>query len=113
MSKLVNPFDKKSFIKNHIINELNVYTDIKHPTNFFGTLSKFLQNKALYHFVPFDTQNSICIVKCSSLPDLYVEIISAIAEEFTNENGSTRKEIRDKVTEIAKTSPVEVYTLYL
>ena len=111
MSKLVNPFDKKSFIKNHIINELNVYTDIKHPTNFFGTLSKFLQNKALYHFAPFDTQNSICIVKCSSLPDLYVEIISAIAEEFTNENGYTRKEIRDKVTEIAKTSPVEVYTL--
>jgi hypothetical protein len=111
MSKLVNPFDKKSFIKNHIINELNVYTDSNHPTNFFGTLSKFLQNKALYHFAPFDTQNSICMVKCSSLPDLYVDIISAIAEEFTNENSYTRKEIRDRVVEIAKTSPVEVYTL--
>jgi hypothetical protein len=111
MSKLVNPFDKKSFIKNHIINELNVYTDSNHPTNFFGTLNKFLQNKALYHFAPFDTQNSICMVKCSSLPDLYVDIISAIAEEFTNENGYTRKEIRDRVIEIAKTSSVEVYTL--
>lgn len=111
MSKLVNPFDKKAFIKNHIINELDVYTDYKHPTNFFGTLSKFIQNKALYHFVPFDSPNSVCIVKYSSLPDLYQEIIVAIAEEFTNENGYTRQEIRDRVVEIAKTSPVETYTL--
>jgi len=111
MSKLVNPFDKKSFIKNHIVNELNVYTDINHPTNFFGTLAQFIKNKALYHFAPFDTQSSICMAKYSSLPDLYQEIIVAIAEEFTNENGYTRQEVRDRITEIAKTSPVEVYTL--
>ena len=45
MSKLSNPFDKQSFIKNHIINELNVYTDIKHPTNFFCTLAEFIAGK--------------------------------------------------------------------
>lgn len=111
MSKLVNPFDKKSFIKNHIINELNVYTDTKHPTNFFGTLAQFIKGKALYHFAPFDTQNSICMIKYSSLPDLYQEIIMAIAEEFNRQNGYTRQEIRDRVTEIAKTSPVETYSL--
>ena len=111
MSKLVNPFDKKSYIKSHIISDLNVYTDIKHPTNFFGTLSKFIQNKALYHFVPFDSQNSICMVKFSSLPDLYQEIIIAIAEEFISQNGYTRQELRDRIVEIAKTSTVEVYIL--
>ena len=111
MKSLTNPFDKQDFIKNHIINELNVYTDTKHPTNFFGTLSKFLQNKALYHFAPFDTQNSICMVKRSSLPDLYVDLIIAIAEEFNRGNGYTRPEIRDKITEIAKTSPIETYVL--
>ena len=46
MSKLVNPFDKAAFIKNHIVNELNVYTDTKHPTNFFGTLDQFIKGRA-------------------------------------------------------------------
>ena len=110
-SKLINPFDKKAFIKGHIVNDLNVYTDTKHPTNFFGTLAQFIKGKALYHFVPFDTQNSICMIKYSSLPDLYQEIIVAIAEEFNGQNGYTRQEIRDRVTEIAKTSPVETYIL--
>lgn len=111
MSKLVNPFDKAAFIKNHIVNELNVYTDTKHPTNFFGTLTQFIKGRALYHFVPFDTQNSICMIKYSSLPDLYQEIVVAIAEEFNGQNGYTRQEIRDRVTEIAKTSPIETYIL--
>ena len=111
LSKIVNPFDKQEFIKNHIVKDLNVYTNTKHPTNFFGTLAQFIKNKALYHFAPFDSQNSICMIKYDSLPDLYQEIIVAIAEEFNNQNGYTRQEIRDRVTEIAKTSPVETYSL--
>jgi hypothetical protein len=111
LSKIVNPFDKQEFIKNHIVKDLNVYTNTKHPTNFFGTLAQFIRNKALYHFAPFDRQNSICMIKYDSLPDLYQEIIMAIAEEFNNQNGYTRQEIRDRVTEIAKTSPVETYSL--
>ena len=111
MSKLVNQFDDAAFIKNHIVNELDVYTDIKHPTNFFGTLAQFIKGRALYHFVPFDTQNSICIIKYSSLPDLYQAIVESIAEEFNGQNGYTRQEIRDRITEIAKTSPIETYIL--
>ena len=111
MSKLVNPFDNTAFIKNHIVNELNVYTDTKHQTNFFGTLAQFIKGRALYHFVPFDTEGSICMAKYSSLPDLYQEIVVSIAEEFNRQNGYTRQEIRDKVTEIAKTSPIETYIL--
>ena len=111
MSKLVNPFDNAAFIKNHIVNELDVYTDTKHQTNFFGTLAQFIKGRALYHFVPFDTEDRICIIKYSSLPDLYQEIVVSIAEEFNRQNGYTRQEIRDRITEIAKTSPIETYIL--
>ena len=111
MSKLVNQFDDAAFIKNHIVNELDVYTDIKHPTNFFGTLAQFIKGRALYHFAPFDTQDGICIIKYSSLPDLYQEIVVSIAEEFNGQNGYTRQEISDRITEIAKTSPIETYIL--
>jgi hypothetical protein len=111
MSKLSNPFNKKDYIRTHIINELNVYTDFKHPTNFFGPLSKFIKNRAYYHFVPFDTQTSACVVTFSSLPDLYQELIIAIAEEFTSDNGYTRPDVRKLVEEIAKTSPIETYTI--
>jgi hypothetical protein len=111
MSKLSNPFNKKDYIRTHIINELNVYTDFKHPTNFFGPLSKFIKNRAYYHFAPFDTQNSACVVTFSSLPDLYQELIIAIAEEFTSDNGYTRPDVRKLVEEIAKTSPIETYVI--
>lgn len=111
MSTLANPFNKKEFIRNHIVNELNVYTDFKHPTNFFGPLKQFIKNKAYYHFAPYDTQESPCIVIFSSLPDLYQDIVIAIAEEFTSENGYTRPEVRKLVEEIAKTSPVETFII--
>ena len=112
MSKLVNPFDNKAFIKNHIINELDVYTDINHPTNFFGPLSKFIKTDNVpYHFAPFDSKNSPCLVRFSSLPDAYQEILIAIAEEYTAINGYTRPDVRAIITEIAKTSPVETYIL--
>lgn len=111
MSKLVNQSDKMAFIKNHIVNELDVYTDIKHQTNFFGTLAQFIKGRALYHFAPFDTEDGICIIKYSSLPDLYQEIVVSIAEEFNGQNGYTRQEISDRITEIAKTSPIETYIL--
>ena len=51
------------------------------------------------------------MIRYSSLPDLYQEIVVSIAEEFNRQNGYTRQEIRDKVTEIAKTSPIETYIL--
>lgn len=112
MSKLVNPFDKQSFIKNHIVNELSVYTDYKHPTNFFGSLDQFIKtNNIPYHFAIYDEPNRPCLVRYSSLPDFYQEIIVAIAEEFTSQNGYTRQDVRDRVIEIAKTSPVETYML--
>ena len=64
-----------------------------------------------YHFAPFDSKNSPCLVRFSSLPEAYQEILIAIAEEYTAINGYTRPDVRAIITEIAKTSPVETYIL--
>ncbi|MBP5469609.1 MAG: hypothetical protein J6Z11_10240 [Candidatus Riflebacteria bacterium] len=45
------------------------------------------------------------------MPDLYQDIIKAIAGEFIAANGYTRQDLRDRVIEIGKTSPIETYSL--
>ena len=52
MSKYDLGYKEKGYIRNHIVDTLNAYADVKHPTNFFGTLTDFLKNRALYHFAP-------------------------------------------------------------
>lgn len=96
----------KDFISREIVNNLNSYTDTKHPTNFFGTLEDFIQNKALYHFAPYDKGKSVCIVKYDSLPDVYQEIITDMLNEFEEANGYTKQDLRDLVINIAKSNPI-------
>ena len=101
----------RDFITREIVSNLNNYTDYNHPTNFFGTLDKYMQDKALYHFVPYDDNGRICMIKYSNLPEQYQEIIKAIAKEFTEANGYNKQDLRDIVKEIAKTSGVTVYNI--
>jgi len=105
-------------IHNNIKFYLHCYTDYKHPTNFFGTLEQFINNRALYHFVPYDdidfSTGQIlrpCIAKFSSLPDVYQDILVAIDKEYTSANGFTKQELRDLVVEIAKSNPTVAYNL--
>ena len=112
LNKLINPFDKSAYIKNHIVHELHVYTDINRPTNFYGPLDKFIKTDNVpYHFALYDDDKSICIAKYSSLDEAWQELIVAIAEEFIPENGYTRQDVRDIVAEIAKTKPIDTYTI--
>ena len=109
----------------HNVKNTAFYIDVKAPTNFLGTLEKFVNNKALYHFFPFDqeTERGIvpCIVKYSSLPDVYQEIPKTIFDTITNgyENSSgttvfyTKQQVRDYVDQIAKSSILQVVTLNL
>lgn len=101
------------FITREIVTNLSRYADSKHPTNFLGTLDDFLDNKALYHFALFDKVNgrtgqivAPCIVKYSSLPDVYQELLESIAAEFTESNGYVKQDLRDRVVDIAKSSPL-------
>lgn len=109
----------------HNIKNTAFYIDAKAPTNFLGTLEKFVNNKALYHFFPFDkmTEHGImpCIVRYSSLPDVYQEITKTIFDTITNgyENSSgttvfyTKQQVRDYIDQIAKSSILQVVTLNL
>lgn len=99
------------------------YVDVKAPTNFFGTLEKFVNNKALYHFFPFDQETSQgivpCIVKYSSLPDVYQnitkDIFEAITAGYKNSSGTTvfytKQQVRDLIEQIAKTNILQVHGL--
>ena len=107
----------------HNVKNTIFYVDVKAPTNFLGTLEKFVNNKALYHFFPFDQHTSKgiipCIVKYSSLPDVYQNITKDIYETITggykNSSGTTvfytKQQVRDIIEEIAKTNILQVYRL--
>ena len=117
LRSLIEPSERKkdaAWIRNHVITDLNGYADTKHPTGFFCTLDDYIagtKKNALYHFAPFDSKNGICVAAFTSLPDLYQDIIKAIAGEFIAANGYTRQDLRDRVIEIGKTSPIETYSL--
>ena len=113
--------EKDDYI-HHNVKNTAFYIDVKAPTNFLGTLEKFVNNKALYHFFPFDEQDGHgriipCIVKYSSLPDVYQKITKDIFEAITNgyKNASgntvfyTKQQVRDLIVEIAKTNILQVY----
>lgn len=105
---------KKDYVRNFVVGKLHSYSDINHPTGFFCTLDEFIagtKKNALYHFAPFDDGNSICVAKFTSLSNFYQEIIVKIAKEFVAANGYTRQDVRDRVAEIGKTSPLEPYSL--
>lgn len=107
----------------HNVKDTLYYVDVKAPTNFLGTLEKFVNNKALYHFFPFDQPTSEgiipCIVKYSSLPDVYQnitkDIFEAITAGYKKSSGTTvfytKQQVRDLVEQIAKTNILQVHVV--
>lgn len=98
------------------IKTLYIYTNIEGPTNFYGTLDDFIKGKTLYHFESQDqiinNTKQICVVKYSSLPDLWQDLIKKIAAECTADNGWTKQEINDWIKSIAASSPTQKVDLY-
>ena len=110
--------NNSDYITREVVRNLNKYTAHDHPTNFFGELPDFLDNKALYHFAVFDSLNPKtgeivrpCIVKFSSLPEVYQEILELIAAEFIEANGYTKQDLRNLVKEIAKSNPLNRFDI--
>lgn len=102
------------------IKRAHKYINIKDPTNFFGPVDKFIKNQALYHFIFFDrvTSKGIipCVVKYSALTDTYQNIIKDAYNIIINGNEVTGKpytkqQVRDIITEIAKSSIIDIYVL--
>ena len=111
--------NKDDFIHDSI-KQIHKYIDVKNPTNFLGSIDKFIKNQALYHFVFFDriTSKGIipCLVTYKNLSDVYQNIIKDIYDiivkgnEITNQE-YTKQEVRDLINDIAKSSPIEIYVI--
>lgn len=111
-SKIIgNQNSQHAYVNTQLVNTLYQHINYKHPTNFFGKLDEFIANKAPYHFVPYDEGRVMAICKFDSLPDFYQEIVVTINNEFTSNNNYTRQDLRDRVIEIAKTGPLDIYSL--
>lgn len=95
------------YVTGEIVGKLNSYTSINRPTNFFGTLDKFLDNRALYHFALLDEGKRICLISFSSLPEVYCELLEQLAAEFIEKPGYKKQDLRDLVTSIAKSNPTQ------
>ena len=78
-----------------------------------GTIDKFIDNKALYHFFIYDKPiRSGAIIpalfKYSSLPDAYQEEILAIYDGLSDiKNLCTRQQLRNLIHKICRSSPIE------
>lgn len=102
----------QDWLKKNIRNTVYIYANEKTPTNFFGEIDKFIKNKALYHFVPFDRSGKPCIVKFSSLPKEYQEIITNIYNDISDPtNNYTKDLVRELIMSIVKSNPFEQLNL--
>jgi len=106
-------YNSRDLINRNLKNELYKHVLIEGPTNFFGSLADYIQNKALYHFIPFDRGTRPCIVKYSNLPEAYQKIIVELNNTFLANALTTYKkqELRDIITEIKKTNPIASFDL--
>lgn len=120
----LNDVGEKTDYMHHNVKRTLYYIDTKAQTNFLGSVEKYLKNQALYHFFPFDRQTSTgevipCIVKYSSLPDVYQNIIKDIFDTITagyqdassNNVGYTKQIVKNFIESIAKTSILQTITL--
>lgn len=102
----------QDWLKKNIRNIAYNYADEKRPTNFFGEIEKYIKDKALYHFAVFDRPNRPCIIKFSTLPENYQNIIKDIYNEITKpENQYTKAMVKELILAVVKSSPFEVTSL--
>lgn len=102
----------KDWLKKNIRNIAYTYADEKRPTNFFGEIEKYIKDKALYHFAVFDRPNRPCIIKFSTLPENYQNIIKDIYNEIVKpENQYTKDMVKKLILAVVKSSPFEVTSL--
>ena len=114
---ILSDADKKDNLKALSKNRLYIYTAVKAPTNYLGPLDKFIQNKAYYHFFPKDARNEKgevvrpCMATFRYLPEVWQDIIKAIYDEFFENGNYTKQDVRDLILSIAKSHPMDVFSL--
>lgn len=115
--------DEEDYMHHNIKNTAALYIDTKAQTNFIGSIEKFVKDQALYHFWPFDRVENgrpiLCIVKYSSLPDIYQDIIKGIFDTISGGYEDTKGEtvfytkqiVKGYIETIAKSHVLQTITL--
>lgn len=115
--------DEEDYMHHNIKNTVALYIDTKAPTNFMGSVEKYVKDQALYHFWPFDRIEDgrpvLCIVRCSSLPDVFQNVIkdifNAITAGYKDANGNvmyyTKQMAREYLDTVAKSHVLQTVSL--
>ena len=115
--------DEEDYMHHNIKNTVALYIDTKAPTNFMGSVEKYVKDQALYHFWPFDRIEDgrpvLCIVRCSSLPDIFQNVIkdifNAITAGYKDANGNvmyyTKQMAREYLDTVAKSHVLQTVSL--
>ena len=115
--------DEEDYMHHNIKNTVALYIDTKAPTNFMGSVEKYVKDQALYHFWPFDRIEDgrpvLCIVRCSSLPDVFQNVIkdifNAITAGYKDANGNvmyyTKQIAREYLDTVAKSHVLQTVSL--
>lgn len=114
------------WIKERVRDTVYVYANEKGNTNFLGSIEKYLKDKALYHFVPYDSANRLCVIKFSNLPDNFQFVVKELYDIISNNKISfitdedketykdykyTKKAVRSLILEIVQSNPFEILNL--
>lgn len=82
------------------------YYALNRAADFSGSVANFIQNKALYHFIAFDRNNSVCVVKFSSLPEEWQKLVKVVYDAYSPDT-VTETNYDTEIEKISKTGPME------
>jgi hypothetical protein len=99
------------FLRSTVKNKAYLYKITDRPTAFLCTIDEFLADKGLYHFAAYDNPGMPCIVKFSSLPDVYKDIIKELAAVFQDDNKYNKDDLRKLIRNIALTDAIDTFDI--
>lgn len=91
----------------YVNRKLDDYNYINISSTLDKTIDAFIDNKALFHFFPFDTESKPCVVLFKGLPDTWQEVVKNAYKLFSDNTKITPQEAKKYIDKINDSSPKE------
>ena len=91
----------------YVNRKLDDYNYINISSTLDKTIDAFINNQALFHFFPFDTESKPCIVLFKGLPDTWQEVVKNAYKLFSDNTKLTVQEAKKYIDKINDSSPKE------
>ena len=91
----------------YVNRKLDDYNYINISSTLDKTIDAFINNQALFHFFPFDTEEKPCIVLFKGLPDTWQEVVKNAYKLFSDNTKMTAQEAKKYIDKINDSSPKE------